>query len=130
MPQPRDKITPEQLLADYPPEIQSLANRLRQLVKEVLPEAEERTYPGWRAVGYRHPQAGYIGGIFLNSNMVRLGFEFGAMLPDPQGRLKPGPSSSKQVRYLEIREAAGLRPEVIREYLLAAVELRDGDRLH
>lgn len=108
------------MLADYPPEIQSLAGRLRRLVRAALPEAEERVYPGWRALGYRHPEAGYVGGIFLHPDMVKLGFEHGATLPDPHGLLIAGPAKGKQVRYLEIRDESDIVPEIIRDLLLAA----------
>ena len=124
MPHNRRKTTPEQLLADYPPNIRTLANLLRQLLKTALPEAEERVYPGWRAFGYRHPMAGYIGGIFIYPEVVKLGFEFGAMLPDPHGLLRAGPSAGRQVRYLEVREEEDIIPDVIGEYVLAAVGLR------
>ena len=102
--------------------MQSLASRLRRLVKDTLPEAEERTYPGWRAIGYRHPAAGYIGAIFLHQKMVKLGFEHGAKLPDPHGLLKPGPSASMQVRYLEIVEEGDVDAGVIRQLIEAAME--------
>ena len=121
MPRNRRNVTAEQLLADYGPEVQGLVGLLRRLVREALPEAEERVYPGWRAIGYRHPAAGYVGGIFLYPDMVKLGFEHGAMLPDPEGRLQPGPSAGKQVRYLEVWDESDIVPEVIRNLLLAAV---------
>ncbi len=123
MARPRKGITPEQLLASYPLEIKSLTDWVRQLVRNTLPEAEERAYPGWCAIGYRHPEAGYIGAIFLHPHKVKLGFEHGAKLPDPDGLLKPGPSAVKQVRYLEIVEEGDVDTSVIRQLVEAAVEL-------
>ena len=70
--------------------------------------------------------AGYICAIFLNPGMVKLGFEYGAMLPDPKRLLKPGPSAGKQVRYLEVREESDIDPEAIRDLLVTAVEFRSG----
>ena len=96
---------------------------MRRLVKDIILEAEERTYPGWRAIGYRHPEAGYIGTIFLHPHMVKLGFEHGAKLPGPDGLLKPGPSAGKQVRYLEIVEEGDVDADVIQQLIEAAVEL-------
>ena len=126
MPRTRIHTTPDQLLADYPPEIRFLTSVLRRLVREVLPDATERAYPGWRGIGYRHPVAGYVCAIFLNPEMVKLGFEYGAMLPDPKRLLKSGPSAGKQVRYLEVCEESGIDMEVIRDLLVAALEFRSG----
>ena len=123
MPRYRNNISPEQLLADYSKGMQSPAGRLRRLVKDTIPEAEEKTYPGWRAIGCRHPKAGYIDAIFLHRNMVKLGFEHGTKLPDPHGLLKPGASAGKQVRYLEIVEESDTVSGVIRQLIEAAVEL-------
>ncbi len=116
--------TPEELLSGFAPEIQDLAFLLRQLVKSALPEVDERVYSGWRAIGYRQAGAGYIGGIFLYPDMVKLGFESGAMLPDHHGLLKPGPSAGNKVRYVEVREEDDIKEPIIREYLAAAVELQ------
>ena len=126
MPRTRIHTTPGQLLADDSPEIRFLTSILRRLVMEVLPDATGRAYPGWRGIGYRHPVAGYICAIFLKPEMVKLGFEYGAMLPDTKRLLKPGPSAGKQVRYLEVREESGIDPEAIRDLLVTAVEFRSG----
>lgn len=117
-------ITPEQLLADYPPPVQRLAEQLRQLVKDLVPAAVERAYPVWRGIGYRHPEAGYFGAIFLHSDRVKLGLEQGARLPDPDGILKPGPTAGKQVRYLEITNRQDIDPEQIAQLLTAAIDLQ------
>ena len=124
-----NRTTPEELLSGYAPEIQVLAFLLRQLVKSALPEVEERVYPGWRAIGYRQAGAGYIGGIFLYPNVVKLGFESGAMLPDHHGLLKSGPSAGKKVRYVEVREEGDIKADIIREYLAAAVELQSDKQM-
>lgn len=121
MPRQRSSITPEQLLADYPPPVQQLAAELRQLVKALVPSAMERAYPVWRGIGYRHPEAGYFGAIFLHSDRVKLGLEQGARLPDPAGVLKPGPTAGKQVRYLEIAAPQDIDPEQIAQLLTAAI---------
>ena len=46
-------MTPEQFLADYPPEIQEMADGLRAMVKQAVPDIEEKVYRGWRLIGYR-----------------------------------------------------------------------------
>ena len=62
------------------------------------PDLTERLYPGWRGVGYRHPEAGYVCGIFPQPDgQLHLLFEHGATMPDPEGVLQ---GSGTQTRYL------------------------------
>jgi hypothetical protein len=116
--------TPESILADHPPEIRSLAERLRRIIRETVPEAVENAYPGWRAIGYRHPESGYFCAIFPEAGRVRLAFEWGAILPDPHGLLS---GTGKQVRYVDIPEGGEIPETIIRDLLQAAVSL-PGDR--
>ena len=117
-------VSPEMILADHAPGVRLLAERLRMLIRETVPGAVETAYPGWHAIGYRHPESGYFCGIFPETARVRLAFEWGAVLPDPH-RILGG--TGKQVRYLDISEGGELQETVIRDLLLAAVSL-PGDR--
>ena len=114
-------LTPEQLLADYPPPIRELAGELRRLIKGLIPEAVERAYPVWRGIGYRHPAAGYFCALFPQQNMVKLGLEHGAQLPDPTKILKPGPTGGRQVRYVEMAGPEDLDRAAIAALLMAAI---------
>ena len=124
MAKPKTTASSEMILADAAPEIRLLAERLRSLIRETIPEAVETAYPGWHAVGYRHPESGYFAGIFPETGRVRLAFEWGILLPDPHGLLS---GTGKQVRYVDIYEEGELRETAIRDLLLAAVSL-PGDR--
>ncbi len=117
-------VSPEGILAASPPRIAALGLRLRDLVTRCLPEAEERAYPGWRGIGYVHPEAGYVCGIFPFRDHVALGFEHGVLLTDPEGLLRPGRSSAKKVRYVEIRTRRDIRSRALRRLLEDAVSLR------
>ena len=108
------------ILADAAPGIRPLAERLRSLVRETVPEAIETPYPGWHAIGYRHPESGYFAGIFPETGRVRLAFEWGVLLPDPLGLLG---GTGKQVRYVDVYDGGELRETVIRDLLLAAASL-------
>lgn len=90
-------MTLEELLSEHTPEIRQLTDEIRQLVRRVIPHAEERIYPGWHGVGYVHPSAGYVCGIFPGVDQVKLGFEHGSELADPTGLLVGG---GKRVRYV------------------------------
>ena len=76
-------MTPDELLAEHSPEVEALGQRIRAFFHATVPEASEKAYPGWHGIGYRHPVAGYLGGIFPQHGHVRLLFEFGVLLPDP-----------------------------------------------
>jgi hypothetical protein len=108
------------ILAEHPPEIRRLAERLRRLIRETVPEAVETAYPGWHAIGYRHPQIGYFAAIFPETGRARLALEWGALLPDPNGLLG---GQGKQVRYVDIGEGGEIQEAGIRDLLLAAVSL-------
>jgi len=46
-----DVIPPEALLEDFPAPMQAIAQRLRDVVTQAIPEALERVRPGWRLIG-------------------------------------------------------------------------------
>jgi hypothetical protein len=112
--------SPEFILMDHSPEVRHLAERLRNLICETVPEAVENAYPGWHAIGYRHPESGYFCAIFPQSTDVRLAFEWGVLLPDPQHLFS---GNGKQVRFVDITAEGEILETAIRELLLAAVSL-------
>ncbi len=117
----KNTISPEQILEDHDPHIRQLAQRLRELIKGNIPEVVEKAYPGWRAIGYRHPKAGYICGIFPYSDKINLAFEHGASFFDPDHLLKSPPTSSKQVRYFEVRSEEDINEAIIADFLAQAL---------
>jgi hypothetical protein len=68
----RSRPRPEDILADHSPNVRKLAERLRILIRETVPEASEVAYPGWHAIGYRHPRSGYFCGIFPSAARLKL----------------------------------------------------------
>ncbi len=114
-------MTPDELLAKYPPDVEALGQRLRAFVHGLLPEAVERAYPGWHGIGYRHPQAGYVVGLFPHEGSVRLLFEHGVHLPDPEGILT---GDGSQTRYVELAEWDEAMVPALEDLVAAAVELR------
>jgi DNA transformation protein len=91
------KVSPSQILAGHSRPIRDLAGRLRKLVGEAAPDATEAGYAGWRLIGYRSPH--YFCFIAPQADHVRLGFEHGVRLADPDGILEP---MGKQVRFVRI----------------------------
>ena len=115
---PAAPATPDDILAAFPPEVRALAGEVRSFVRARVPSAEERAYPGWRGIGYVDPQAGYFCGLFPQTDHVRLGFEHGAALPDPERLLTAG---GRQVRYVVLRPGEPIPERPLARLLDAAI---------
>jgi len=110
------------ILDDQPDAVSALARRVRATALSALPDLTERVYPGWRALGLRHPQAGLLGTIFPQPDRVVVYLEHGAALPDPDGLLE-GEGQLRQTRRLVFMPGAGVptRDQLI-TYLDLALE--------
>ncbi len=100
-----DSIPPELLLEDFPPPMQAIAQRLREIVTGTAPDAVERVRPGWRLIGYDLPigrKLVYFAYVAPEIEHVHLGFEHGWAMRDPD-RLLLGEGITKQVRWLTFR---------------------------
>ena len=89
-------------------------------MRETVPDATEAAYPGWHAIGYRHPVCGYFCGIFPQHEDVLLGFEFGVLLPDPQKLLE---GKGTQVRFARVATEKDIRPTALKQFIRAALDL-------
>jgi hypothetical protein len=98
-----------------------LARWIREAVFEADPDLTERVYRGWRGVGFRHPEAGYVCAIYPRSEWVVLLFEHGESLPDPDGILL---GEAKQTRFLRITDPSAELRGQIRAYVQQAVAER------
>jgi hypothetical protein len=67
-------------------------------VRAADPDLAERVYRGWRGIGFRHPEAGYVGAVFPRTEWVVLLFEHGASMPDPEGVLLGNGSQTRSIR--------------------------------
>ena len=114
----RATLSAEALLAGHTPPIREIAGRLRALIQETVPGLTERIYPGWHALGYVHPEAGYIGGVFPRAERVMIVLEWGVALPDPQGVLS---GTGTRTRNVEITDPAEIPERAIVALLEAAV---------
>ena len=116
----RPTVTPDDILAGHGAPVVETVERLRALVNAVTPEAKEVAYPGWHAIGYRHPRAGYFCGIFPAATSVKLVFEWGSLLRDERGLLA---GTTKQTRHIELDGGAPIDEAGITALLLEAVDL-------
>jgi len=110
-------------LASYDPHVSRLALALREIVLEEAPDAVESIVRGYAVViafsftgkplkdGFCH--------VVTYSSYVNLGFNRGALLPDPN-RVLAG--TGKLIRHITIRNEQDLNRTLIRRYLQTAIE--------
>jgi hypothetical protein len=108
-------------LTERHPEVLDLTLWVRQLVFEAEPDLAERLYRGWDGIGFRHPDGGYICAIYPRDDEVRLLFEHGARLDDPD-RILQGEGS--QTRFIPITKRNNELAAVLQQYVNAAVAER------
>lgn len=105
-----DRPAPEQFLAAFPSQIHALADQLRELIKQTIPNTSEAVYLGWKLIGYRE-QDGRRGRYFCfvapYPDRVVLGFEYGVLMDNQTGLLE---GDGKQVRYVTLRSQDDIRP--------------------
>ncbi len=116
-------MTPDALLAEHVEPIIELANELRGLMRSAMPAAEERVYVGWHGLGFVHPDAGYVGGIFPGADSVKLLIEHGHMLNDTEELFTGG---TKQTRHIELAPGDVVPVDAIMDLIADAIELRAG----
>jgi hypothetical protein len=117
------KLSPDEFLSTFTPDMQALANELRLLVKETVPNVNEVVYTGWKLIGYRVRQAkrdAYFCFIAPFPNRIMLGFEYGVQLFDPNLRLE---GDGTQVRYLTVREKEDIDLESFRAFIAEAAQI-------
>jgi len=119
---PKRTISPEEGLEGHTSEVRAIANRLRTIIKKTVEGASETGYPGWHAIGHRHPAVGYFCGIFPAKDKVKLYFEHGFQLPDPDGLLLGGPKM--QVRYLEFVSEKEINAGALSRFLVDAIVMK------
>jgi hypothetical protein len=110
-------------LASYDPHVSRLALALRDVILDEAPEAIESISQGYAvAIGFSFtgkPMKDGFCHIATYSSHVNLGFNRGALLPDPS-RVLVG--SGKMIRHVTIREESDLERPFLRRYLQAAIE--------
>jgi hypothetical protein len=120
MPVPRDV---RDFLRDSHPGLAGLALWVREAVLAGEADLTERVYHGWDGIGFRHPDAGYVCAIYPREQEqeVRLLFEHGVRLDDPEGLLE---GAGTQTRFIRVRERDGRLAAAIGRYVHGAVAER------
>ena len=120
-----DDFPPEALLDGFPPPMQAIAQRLRDVVSEAIPDAIERVRPGWRLIGYDLPigkKRVYFAFVAPEDVHVHLGFEHGWAMRDPHRALE-GAGITKRVRWLKFFDADEIDAERCIELLREAARV-------
>jgi hypothetical protein len=109
-------------LASYDPHVSRLALALREVVLEEAPEAKESISKGYAvAIGFSFTGKPIKDGfchIAVYSTHVNLGFNRGALLPDPNGVLA---GNGKAIRHVTLRDESDLERPFLRRYIQAAI---------
>lgn len=126
MPKAAAPIPPELLLDGYPAEIRDIAERLRGVVREAVPDAIERVRTGWRLIGYDVPvgrRTRYFAFVTPEPEHVHLGFEHGVWLADPDQLLQGAHLNLRKVRYVTYRPGDLIPDDALVRYTREAAEL-------
>ena len=116
-------LSADVFLGSYPPLLRELANSLRALVRETVPDATESVNAGWKLLAYRIPvgkRTAYWGYIGVDGDHAHLGFEYGILLHDPKKLLQ---GNGTQVRYLTIRSKRDVRKQAFADLIRQAVAI-------
>jgi hypothetical protein len=110
-------------LESYEPHVSNLALAVREVVLEEAPEAIESIAKGYAvAIGFSFTGKPLKDGfchVVTYSSYVNLGFNRGALLPDPNGVLE---GTGKLIRHITIRSEKDLNRSLVRRYLQTAIE--------
>ena len=97
------------------------ARRLRQVVRGIGVDLDERPRPGWQSLTSHHPQAGYVVGIFPRHGHAQLVVEHGAALDGFDDLFD---RFGKQMAAVIVRDVPDPRGDRIVDVVLAAVAAR------
>ena len=116
-------MSPETLafLANYPPEVRSLAREARTLIHDVMPNTIELIDPSANLVAYGLDRGykGLICGITLFKAYINIMLAQGASLPDPHALLK---GTGKLARHIKVTQSTDLTSPAVRTLLEAAYQ--------
>ena len=122
---PVETIPPEALLADYPPSHAVIAEQLRGIVLDAVPDAIERVRPGWRLIGYDLPvkrHGVFFAWVWLEPEHVHLGFPRGVHMEDPRSAMS-GAGITKLARWLTYKPGDHVDEQLATELILEAARV-------
>lgn len=114
-------------LANYPPDVQTMASGARALILEVMPNTIELIDPSADLIAYGLDRGykGLICGITLFKAHINIMLAQGASLPDPQRLLK---GTGKLARHIKVTQLADLKNPGARALLQNAYQRKTQER--
>lgn len=119
-------MTPEHFLGRFPPPIQTIAERLRAIVRATLPGSSEQVKLGWKLIGLYVPAGRkpvYFGFILPHEDTLSFGFEYGVLVQDPRRVLLGQGEQLRQVRYLSFRQPAEVKRRDLEPFIKQAAQI-------
>lgn len=108
----------DRFLSSYDSEIQAIARRTRVLVREMVPDAEEKLHLGWKNVGYSCAKS--FCAIAPHNAWVNLQFHDGAGLEDAASLLT---GTGNRMRHVKLRSDADVEQTALAELVRSAARL-------
>ena len=121
-----ESIPPDLFLDGYPDGIRDLADGLRDVVHEAVPEAIERVRIGWRLIGYDIPvgrRTRYFAFVAPEPEHVHLGFEYGVWMTDPDSLLFGAHLKLRKVRFVTYEPGDTIPTDALVGYTVEAAAL-------
>jgi len=116
------QIPLDALTRDLLPETRAILSELTSLIISTIPEATQKVNLGWKSLNFAHPSVGYFCGLFPSDGRVVVAFEFGVLLPDPDGILDDR-GCARQVRYVPVLSPHTFPRAALKRLLRAAISL-------
>ncbi|MEW5849439.1 MAG: hypothetical protein AB2A00_11530 [Myxococcota bacterium] len=109
----------EVLLRHQPQRIRTLTYQACALIQRCVPSSVQRVRLGWKLVGFSAPH--YFAFVAPQEDVVKVGFEWGVLLPDPVGILT---GTGTQVRYVPVVDGTELRNPALAHLIELAAQQR------
>lgn len=103
-----------------------IAESLRSVVREAVPEAIEGVRTGWRLIGYDVPvgrRTRYFAFVAPEPKHVHLGFAYGAWMADPDDLLRGAHLNLRKVRFVTYVPGDAIPTDALVRYTREAAAL-------
>jgi hypothetical protein len=122
----RESIPPELFLSGYTADIRDLAERLRDVVREAVPDSIERVRTGWRLIGFDIPigrRTRYFAWVAPEPEHVHIGYQYGIWMADPERLMRGAHLNLRKVRYFTFQPGDPMPTKVLLDYTREAAVL-------
>ena len=108
-------------LKGYAPPVREIAVKAREVILSVLPDANEKVYPGWKVIQYATgaDMKSVFAALSPQRERVNLGLANGAGLPDPEGLLE---GTGVGIRHVKLTSAEAAGAPAVRELVRGALQ--------